>query len=259
MGKIRFYFLLLKEIKRFWRVFGQTVVTPVINASLYLVIFGMSLGNRLPSINDTPYLNFLLPGLIMMGVLNNAFQNSSSSIMISKFHGELEDLKTTPLSSHHIVWGFSIGGLCRGLLVGLVIFCTGLVFTFINHQNLLSVQHPLALLFFLTVGGIAFAQLGLWVGFTATSFDQITAFTSFILLPLIYLGGVFFSVDHLHSFWKHLAMGNPLLYYINGVRYAILGISDVPFMSSLAVSTLSLLASTGLAYYSVHYGSYQRF
>lgn len=259
MNHIRFYSIFIKETRRFLRVFGQTVVTPLINASLFLLIFGMSLGNKLSVESEVPYLTFLIPGLIMMGVLNNAFQNSSSSIMISKFHGELEDLKITPLSSHHIVWGLSMGGLFRGMIVGLVTFITGYFFNYIAGNGHLHIQNPLLLILFLVIGGISFAQIGLWIGFTATSFDHISGFTSFVLLPLIYLGGVFFTLDNLHPVWKNITMVNPLLYYINGVRYSMIGIADVPVTSSLTVSTLFLGASTALAYISVKRGSYNRF
>ena len=259
MNFTRFSYLFYKEVRRFLRVLGQTVVTPLINATLYLLIFGVSLGSRLEVSEDLPYLIFLVPGLMMMGVINNSFQNASSSLVICKFHGELEDLKVVPLNPHQIVWGFCLGGLCRGLMVGCLIYGVGLAFTYVNEGIWLPMHNPWMLLFFLTLGGISFAQLGVWIGFIATTFDQIGAFTSFILLPLIYLGGVFFSLEHLHIFWKLIAMGNPLLYYINGVRGAMIGTADVTMLSCVMVSMTTLAVTSSLAYWSVLRGSYHRF
>lgn len=253
-----FWALFRRECKRFIRVFGQTVLTPIMSASLYLLIFGLSLGAHIPVKGDLPYLLFLIPGLLMMGVLNNSFQNSSGSIITSKFHGDLEDLKTTPLSSHQIVWAMSLAGLFRGALVASSIAITSVIFAHLQGLKL-TVQHLDWLVFFVIMGGISFAQLGLVVGFFAKSFDQLNAFGMFVLLPLIYLGGVFFSLDNLHPFWAKVAAVNPLLYYINGLRYAILGVSDFSVLTATTVALIFLAITTSLSYTAIKHGRYHRF
>src|SRR4051812_22352176 len=187
-----------REMKRFLKVIFQTVVSPLVTATLYLLIFGVSLGQAIELPGGRPYLAFLIPGLIMMSVLNNAFQNSSSSIVSGKFSGDLEDLRVVPLGNHQILWALSAGGLTRGLIVGAVTFLVGEVFYYVVQGSLLPVAHPLWLLYFLIVGGLSFSKLGVPIAFWARSFDQVSAVGSFVLLPLIYLGGVFFSLKNLH-------------------------------------------------------------
>lgn len=236
-----FVTLIEKEIKRFLKVSVQTVFTPMVTATLYLLIFGVSLGSHIQLSSGVSYLAFLIPGLVMMSCLNNAFQNSSSSIVTAKFSGDLEDLKVAPITYEQIIWALATGGLFRGILVGLITLFVGEVFFWFSDQGLLGVAHPLALLFFITVGGLAFALLGLTAAFWAKNFDQLAAVNSFILLPLIYLGGVFFSLESLHPFWKTVAKFNPLLYLINGVRYGFLGVSDVSVGTAAVVSLVSLV------------------
>ena len=235
-----FVALYVREMKRFMKVIFQTVFTPLINSTLYLLIFGVSLGKNIELDHNASYLSFLIPGLVMMGVLNNAFQNSSSSIVSGKFSGDLEDLKVVPLTPSMILWAMSIGGLTRGLMVGLITYIVGEAFKFFIEGQFTHIEHPFHLLFFLIVGGLAFAQLGIIVAFRAKSFDQLSAITSFILMPLIYLGGVFFSIRGLHPFWQAFAHFNPMLYLINGVRYGLLGVTDVPIGAAMAISALAL-------------------
>lgn len=255
----RFSALFKREVMRFVRVIGQTVLTPMITATLYLVIFGLSVGQHLQISEDISYLMFLVPGLVMMGVLNNAFQNGAGSVLTSKFHGDLEDLRTTPLSAHVVVWAKSLAGLLRGGIVGCMVLVTAEFFSYIHTGELFGVKHVGWCLIFLSLGGLSFAHLGLTLGFFAKTFDQVNAVGQFVVLPLIYLGGVFFSLENLHAFWRNLSLVNPLLYFVNGVRYAMLGISDVPPVTCLIVSLASLTLFTGLAYSSVRWGSYQRF
>lgn len=237
---VPFFGLLRREIWRFLKVAGQTILTPMINSSLYLLIFGVSLGAKISMSEGLPYLGFLIPGLVMMAALNNAFQNSSSSISIAKFTGELEDLRSAPLTSSQIVWALSFGGLFRGLLVGSITFAVGTIFYQIYHDQWMAVENPLALVFFIVCGGLAFAKLGVATAIWAKTFDQMAAVNSFVLLPLIYLGGVFFSLDALHPTWQAISKVNPLLYLINGVRYGILGTSDVEVWLSATVALGSL-------------------
>ncbi len=253
-----FWALYVREMKRFLKVIFQTVFTPLINATLYLLIFGLSLGKNIHLDGGISYLAFLIPGLVMMSVLNNAFQNSSSSIVAGKFAGDLEDLKVVPLSSNQIIWALSIAGLCRGFVVGLITFLVGEVFYYIVEHSVLGVANPLALIFFLVTGGLIFAQLGITVAFWAKTFDQVSAIGSFVLVPLIYLGGVFFSLAGLHPFWQDVSKFNPVLYLINGVRFGMLGHSDVDLTTALIVCLVTLLIFFVLSMRAIKYGNFTR-
>lgn len=253
-----FWVLFVRENKRFTKVLIQTVVTPLISSSLYLLIFGVSLGGHIQVHDQVSYLAFLIPGLVMMGCLNNAFQNSSSSIVTSKFGGDLEDFRVSVLSEQQIILALSCGGLVRGFVVGFVTFAVGQVFYYLTQGMFLPIAHPFVLLFFLVVGGLAFAQLGLFVAFWAKSFDQLSLVGSFILLPLLYLGGVFFSIHGLHPFWQSLAKFNPLLYLINGVRYGVLGVSDVDLGHAALVSLAAWAFCYVLAWRTLKVSSFAR-
>lgn len=255
---VPFYALLKREVSRFLKVAIQTILTPFVTAVLYLLIFGLSLGSSIQLESGVSYLAFLIPGLVMMSVLNNSFQNSSSSIVSGKFSGDLEDWKTVPLSPWQILWAVSLAGLLRGLSVGLVTFLVGQGFMYFNTGAVLTVSNWGALMVFLIIGGVCFAQLGLAVAFWAKTFDQMAAVGAFVLTPLIYLGGVFFSIEGLSSFWQTLSLFNPLLYFINGVRFGILGISDVPVGHALIVSLVSLGVFQAIAIYSLKRGEYSR-
>ena len=237
---VPFQALLKKEIKRFLKVSIQTVLTPMVNSVLYLLIFGVSLGSYIKLASGLQYLDFLIPGLIMMGCLNNAFQNASSSVIVSKFSGDLEDLKVAPISYGQIISAVALGGLIRGVLVGFITYLVGTIFCYFHHGAFLPLEHPVWLFAFLVLGGLAFSLLGLAAAFWAKSFDQMAAVNSFLLTPLMYLGGVFFSIETLHPFWQALARANPLLYFINGVRYGFLGVADVPPGKALLISLVSL-------------------
>lgn len=253
-----FLTVLEREIRRFLKVIVQTLFTPLVTSTLYLLIFGLSLGASIDMGNGLTYLAFLIPGLIMMGCLNNAFQNSSSSIISAKFGGDMEDFRVSPLSHTQIVWAMSVGGLIRGLVVGFMTFLTGTVFMRVTHGEWLVPVHPGLLLVFLILGGLAFAKLGICVAFWARTFDQLSAISGFILLPLIYLGGVFFSLQGLGPIWRSIAQWNPLVYLINGVRFGFLGLSDVPIPLALAVSVTTLIGFHLLALRSLKTGSFLR-
>lgn len=253
-----FVSLLRREIARFLKVFGQTVATPLVNATLYLLIFGVSLGQNIELSSGVSYMSFLIPGLITMTVLNNAFQNSSSSILSSKFHGDIHDLKVVPLTTNQIIWAFSIASLIRGAFVGLVTFLVSEVFFLVNKGSLISVAHPFWFFAFLILGGLSFGFIGISVGFWARSFDQLSAIGGFILLPLIYLGGVFYSIADLHPFWQALSKINPLLYFVNGVRYSLIGQSDIAFSHALLISLLGTVVLYFFAYRSILKGSFQK-
>lgn len=255
---VPFRTLLRREIHRFFKVATQTVLTPMINSSLYLLIFGISLGPSIKIEGGISYLAFLIPGLVMMACLNNSFQNSSSSIIGAKFGGDLEDLKSSPLTPQNLIWAYSLGALTRGLIVGGLTLVVGQIFYFVSQGQLLPVANVFILLLFLVIGSFTFSQLGISVAFWAKTFDQLSAVTGFVLLPLIYLGGVFYSVSSLHPFWQAVSRSNPLLYLINGVREGILGQSDVDLVTALVVSLAGFLVTHAMAYWSLTKGSYLR-
>jgi ABC-2 type transport system permease protein len=255
---VPFFALFKKEIMRFWKVVGQTVFTPLVNASLYLLIFGVSLGKSITLSSGVSYLAFLIPGLVTMATLNNAFQNTSSSILGSKFHGDIIDLKVVPLTLNQIVFALGLGAIVRGFSVGIVTFFVSQIFHFIALNKFLPVEYPLQLLFYLGVGGISFGLLGIVVGFWAKNFEQVNAIGGFVLLPLIYLGGVFYSLENLHPFWQKISQINPLLYFVNGVRHSILGQSDVPVVQSVIISLASMVVLYFLARRTIKKGSFQK-
>ncbi len=254
-----FLALLKKELRRIMKVFGQTVITPVVNSSLYLLIFGVSIGNRLNVMEtQVPFLAFLIPGLMMMGLVNNSFQNAASSISISKFHGELEGLKVTPLSVDQTIWAMTIASLLRGLIVAIVVTLTGEVFYYLNEGSFLAIKYPSIVIAFACIGGLTFGLLGVSVGFWAKNFEQLSALGTFVILPLLYLGGVFFSLDSLHPVWQSISKWNPMLYFINGIRYGVLGTADISWKHSLLVSVVSLIVLYIFTRLVVARGNYQR-
>jgi ABC-2 type transport system permease protein len=194
----------------------------------------------------------------MMGLMNNAFQNSSSSIVNAKFTGELEDLRVAPITSHQIIWAMSFGAVVRGATVGLITFLVGGVFHYFKQGEFLGIAHPILLIYFVVVAGLIFGKLGIFAAFYAKSFDQLSAVSAFIILPLTYLGGVFMSIEHLSPFWQFIAQLNPLFYLINGLRYAILGVSDVAPLKAVGISLVGLLFFHVLARFGLARGNFQR-
>lgn len=255
---IAFWTLFKRELSRFSKVLIQTIVTPFVSSFLYLLVFGVSLGTQISINGDIPYLLFLIPGLMMMGLMNNAFQNSSSSIVSSKFSGDLEDLRVVPITNQQIVWALSLGGLVRGALVAAITYFVGTLFYFNQTGSWVGLAHPGVTLFFVAVSGLMFSQIGIAVAFWAKTFDQLSAFSAFVLLPLTYLGGVFLSIQQLHPFWQQVSKINPLLYLINGLRYGVVGTSDVDVVWAGVVALLGLGFFYAVAFWSVKKGSFQR-
>lgn len=250
--------LLRREVGRFMKVAAQTIVTPMVSAGLYLMIFGVSLGQQITLSDGLPYMAFLIPGLIMMGCLNNAFQNTSSTIISAKFGGDLEDLKASPITNSQILGALSVAAVARGMIVAVIIALVGEGAYYLSFGEWLPISHGLVLVTFLVLGGLTFANIGVSVGFWARTFDQLSAVGSFVLLPLIYLGGVFFSINQLPEFWRKVAALNPLLYMINGVRYGLLGHSDVDWRLALGVTALAFCLTSVLAILSLRRGSFHR-
>ena len=226
---VPFRTLFRREIHRFLIVVNQTLLAPVIAALLYLFIFGFSLGDRFGSFHGFSYLAFLIPGLVMMGLVNNSFQNPSSSIMISKFEGNIIDILVAPIGHMEIIMGYMLGGMFRGLLVGACILAISCLF------EVPPFSHPAYLVTVALLSAALFSLIGIAAGIWAEKFDDLALFPTFIITPLTYLGGVFYSIAILPPFWREVSLFNPLLYMINALRYGFLGVSDVHPGWSLAV------------------------
>ena len=218
---IAFSTILFKEIRRFLRIWVQTVLPSVITTVLYFVIFGRLIGERIGTMGGFEYLDFILPGLVLMGVITNAYSNVVSSFYSSKFSRYVEELLVAPVPNWVILAGFVGGGVARGLVVGVAVTLVAVAFTdLVLHSFLVTF-----LVFTLTA--ILFALAGFINAIYANSFDDIAIIPTFVLTPLTYLGGVFYSIELLPAFWQMLSLGNPVLYMVNAFRYGLLGVSDI--------------------------------
>lgn len=221
--------LFRKELDRFIKVSGQTIISPVLTTLLWFLVFGYSLGERLQEIRGIPYVDFLVPGLIMMALIMNSFLNSGFSFFISKIHGTVTDLLVSPLSSVQILIAYSAASILRGMLVGVAIWI-------VAASMGASTIHNLSLtLLFMGLTCFVFALLGLIIGILARDFDHVNFIPSFLIMPLTFLGGVFYSIEMLPEPWDSVSMLNPILYMVNGLRYGMTGVSDVPVYWGLLI------------------------
>ena len=224
--------LLYKELLRFWKVSFQTILAPVLTALLYLLIFSHVLESNVSVFGGrVSYTAFLIPGLVMMSVLQNAFANTSSSLMQSKMNGNLIFILLPPLSPLELFAAYVIGAMVRGIVVGLGVFAVTLFFV----PSLLVMPHPGWALGFALLGSAILGTLGLVAAIWAEKFDQISAFQNFIIMPLTFLSGVFYSIHSLPPFFQTLSHANPFFYMIDGFRYGFFGLSDVAPSTSLAI------------------------
>ncbi len=228
-----FHTLLYKELLRFWKVAFQTVAGPVLSALLYLVIFAQALGAHVRVFEGVPYSAFLVPGLVMMSILQNAFANSASSLIQSKITGNLVFVLVTPISHLEFFGAYVLASVARGLVVGAGVLAVTLWFVE------LRLEAPLWALAFALLGSGLLGVLGLLAGIWADKFDQIAAFQNFLVLPLTMLSGVFYSIHTLPPVWQQISHLNPFFYMIDGFRYGFFGASDVAPAASLAVVALS--------------------
>jgi ABC-2 type transport system permease protein len=230
--------LLYKELLRFWKVAFQTILAPVVTSLLYLLIFSHVLESRI-SVYDgqVRYTAFLVPGLVMMAVLQNAFANSSSSMIQSKITGNLIFILLPPLSPADYFAAYVLGAMVRGIVVGLGVLLVTLFFV----PTLILMPHPIWALAFALLGSAILGTLGLVAGIWAEKFDQLAAFQNFLIMPLTFLSGVFYSIHSLPPFWQALSHANPFFYMIDGFRYGFFGISDVPPLRSLGIVAGSAL------------------
>lgn len=252
-----FLFLFRRECHRFFKVIVQTILTPVISSGLYLLVFGISLGQHV-DLGGIRYLGFLIPGLMMMGLMNNAFQNSSSSLVSAKFTGDIEDLAIVPLTPSQIIWALSFASVVRGGMVAIITLLVGEVFYFTSFNEFLIPTHPFWLLYFVLVAGLVFGKIGLMAAFRAKTFDQLSAISTFVILPLTYLGGVFIPISSLSEFWQNVSLANPLFYFINGLRYSVLGSSDVGIYLSASIALVFVFGLHFLAQFVVRKAIFSR-
>jgi len=225
--------LLYKEMLRFWKVSFQTVAAPVLTALLYLVVFAYALGDRVRVFEQMSYAQFLVPGLVMMSVLQNAFANSSSSLIQSKITGNLVFMMLPPISYLEFFGAYVIASMVRGLVVGAGVLAVTVWFIE------LRVAAPLWILAFALLGSALLGALGLIAGIWADKFDQIAAFQNFVILPLTFLSGVFYSIRSLPPLWQAASHLNPFFYMIDGFRYGFFGVADFPPFASLMVVAVS--------------------
>ncbi len=224
--------IVVKEIRRFSRIWMQTILPSAVTTSLYFVIFGNLIGPRIGEMDGFRYMDFIVPGLIMMSVISNSYSNVVSSFYSSKFQRHIEEMLVSPVPSYIILLGYIAGGTARGLTVGLVVTLVSIYFTGLQ-------MHSVGVLFTMVLlSAVVFSLGGFINGVFAGSFDDISIVPTFVLTPLTYLGGVFYSIHLLPEFWQRVSMLNPILYMVNAFRYGFLGISDISLWTAYAIVTI---------------------
>ncbi len=235
------YTIARREVNRILRIWGQTLVPPAITRTLYFLIFGNLIGSRIGQMGGFSYMDFIVPGLVMMSIIQNSYGNISSSFFGAKFGRHIEELLVAPLPNWVILTGYVAGAVLRGLMVGVIVLSIAMCFTQVR------IPHPLVTLSTVLLGATIFSLAGFVNAVYAKKFDDIAIVPTFILTPLTYLGGVFYSVSLLPDFWEKASHLNPILYMVNAFRYGLLGSSDVPLAVSYAVMLGFVVALTWLA------------
>jgi len=245
---VAFETIVVKEIRRFVRIWVQTLLPPAITMALYFIIFGNLIGSRIGEMGGYKYIQFVVPGLIMMSVITNAYSNVVSSFYGAKFQRHVEEMLVSPIPNHVILLGFVIGGVVRGLAVGLIVTLLSLFFT---H---LQVHHIGVTIIVVLLTAILFSLAGFINAVYANTFDDISIIPTFVLTPLIYLGGVFYSTSMLPEFWATVSKANPILYMVNAFRYGLLGVSDVSVVFSFAMIITCIVAAYAFCIYLLNSG-----
>lgn len=230
--------IVFREINRFMRIWPQTLLPPAITMALYFIIFGKLIGSRIGDMGGFDYIQYIVPGLIMMSVITNSYSNVVSSFFGAKFHRSIEELLISPVSPHTILLGFITGGILRGLAVGFIVSILSLFFTKLDIHHI-----GITLLVVILTAGV-FSLAGFINAVYARNFDDISIVPTFVLTPLTYLGGVFYSIDLLPKFWQDVSLINPILHMVNAFRYGILGVSDI----NIYIAISFLIAATIVLY-----------
>ncbi|MDE3269147.1 MAG: ABC transporter permease [Pseudomonadota bacterium] len=242
------YTLMLKECHRIVRIWSQSLIPPAITTSMYFIVFGNLLGDKIQLGNDVSYIQFMTPGLIMLSIISNSYVNVCSSFFSAKFQKSIEELMVASINNVAIIIGYVGGGLFRGLATGTVVCIIGMLFTEITI-------HSWAMVFaFAILTSIVFSLAGFTNAIFAKKFDDIAIVPTFVLTPLIYLGGVFHSVSSLPQHWQSLSMANPIYYVVNGLRYGFLGISEVNILASFAALVVCVMLLMGVNIYLLRKG-----
>lgn len=232
------YTLLLKEVIRFKRIWLQTLVPPMITTCLYFIIFGNLIGRKIGSMGGVDYIQYIVPGLVMMSVIQNSYGNVSSSFFSAKFQRSVEELLIAPIPNYLIILGYTAGGIARGLIVGFLVMLTALCFT---HLPL----HHMGLMLLITLlSATLFSLAGLINAIFAKKFDDISIIPTFILTPLTYLGGIFYSINLLPPFWRTISLSNPIVYIVETFRYGMLGRADI----NISYAIIAILCFTFLLF-----------
>lgn len=237
-----------KETLRIVRIWVQTIVPPVITMTLYFVIFGNLIGRRIGDMGGFEYMQYMAPGLIMMSVISNSYGNVVSSFFAAKFQGHLQEMIVAPMQSWVIIFGHVAGGVVRGLAVGTVVTVVALFFTKVE------VQHPLIAISMLLLTAVVFSLGGMINAIFARKFDDVSIIPTFVLGPLTYLGGVFYTTALLPEFWANVSKFNPILYMVNGFRYGMLGVSDIDVGVAYAIIMSFLIIAFAACYYMISRG-----
>lgn len=240
--------LVMKETNRYLRIWVQTLVPPVITTSLYFIIFGKMIGGRIGEMGGFSYMEFIVPGLIMMSSITSSYANVSSSFFSQKLQKNIEELLVAPVPTHVIIWGFVLGGVGRSLIVASLVTMVSLFFVPLHVHSWLVVVMTILMT------AILFSLAGLINGVFARSFDDVSIVPTFVLQPLTYLGGVFYAISMLPPFWQAVSKINPIVYMISGFRYGFLGIGDVPIAMSITILIIFIVVLYSLAYYLVDRG-----
>jgi ABC-2 type transport system permease protein len=248
MNGIGFQTLLKKETRRFLKVPGQTLAQPVVTTALYFLVFGYALGGRVRELDGIPYIRFIVPGLVMLGLIQNSFLNSASSMFIMKVQGTIVDLLVAPLGTVEMLGAFVLAAVIRGAAVAALTWLVAAVFTGF------SIAHPLWVLVFALVVGTTFGLAGLCVAVWSDKFEQLNLIPTFVITPLTFLGGVFYSARMLPEPWATVTRCNPILYMVEGLRYGFLGASSVSPWTGLALTSVFMLIALALAAWMISTG-----
>lgn len=248
-NKVAFNTLLAREIRRFIRIWPQTLLPPAITMTLYFIIFGNLIGSRIGEMGGFSYMQYIAPGIIMMSVINNAYSNVASSFFSAKFQSHIEELLVAPVPNYLILAGYVAGGTARGLCVGLIVTLVSLFFT---H---LSIQHLFITISIVFLSAVLFALGGFINAVYARSFDEISIIPTFILTPMTYLGGVFYSISLLPEFWQNASLLNPVLYMVNAFRFGMLGASDIRIEIAFGIIVVCIIGLTAFALHLLNKGT----
>ena len=229
-----------KETQRIFRIWPQTLMPPLITQSLYFLIFGAFIGSRVGIVGGVPYTVFIVPGLVMMSVVQNSFGHVVSSFFSAKFQRSIEELMVSPTPNWVVLSGFVTGGVVRGVITGVLVFIVSMVFA------RPMVAHLWAIVLFLLLASLLFSLAGFLNGIFAKKFDDVTIFSVFVLVPLTYLGGVFYSIQQLPPFWQAVSKANPIFYMVDGFRYGFFGVASIPLWESITLLSIITVALAGL-------------